>query len=303
MRGWLVYSQDSYDGNRWFAERLSAMAAEEGIDLALKLVSGDRRLPSGRLPDFAVMRAICPGLSAKLEAKGVRVFNNAETARVANDKWETFLLARELGIPVLDTRRFTLTECGSVRFPCVVKSLDGHGGSEVFFVRDASELFSATAAMFVTDKGGPRSCAASFVADKGGPRSCAALCKSAFIAQPLCDEPGIDMRVYMLGGEAIAAVRRTSKTDFRSNFKLGGKVASVDIPPDAAEMARRLYDRLKFDFAGVDFIRDGGRWIFNEIEDVVGTRMLYATTALDAAKLLMRHAAREGGGKVRALQQ
>ena len=111
------------------------------------------------------------------------------------------------------------------------------------------------------------------------------------------------MRVYMLGGEAIAAVRRTSKTDFRSNFKLGGKVASVDIPPDAAEMARRLYDRLKFDFAGVDFIRDGGRWIFNEIEDVVGTRMLYATTALDAAKLLMRHAAREGGGKVRALQQ
>ena len=299
MPGWLVYSQDNYDGNRWFADRLSAMAAEEGIDLALKLVSSNCRLPSGRLPDFAVMRAICPGLSAKLEAKGVRVFNNAETARVANDKWETFLLARELGIPVLDTRRFTLTECGSVRFPCVVKSLDGHGGSEVFFVRDASELSSATASMFVTDKGGPRSCAASFVADKGGPRSCAALCKSAFIAQPLCDEPGIDMRVYMLGGEAIAAVRRTSKTDFRSNFKLGGEVASVEVPPDAAEMARRLYDRLKFDFAGVDFIRHGGRWIFNEIEDVVGTRMLYATTALDAAKLLMRHAAR----KVRALQQ
>ncbi len=265
------------------------MAADEGIDLALKLVSGNCRLPSGRLPDFAVMRVIRPGLSAKLEAQGVRVFNNAETARVANDKWETFLLARELGILVLDTRRFTLTECGSVRFPCVVKSLDGHGGSEVFFVRDASELFSATAAMFG--------------ADKGGPLPVAALCKSAFIAQPLCDEPGIDMRVYMLGGEAIAAVRRTSKTDFRSNFKLGGEVASVEVPPDAAEMARRLYDRLKFDFAGVDFIRHGGRWVFNEIEDVVGTRMLYATTALDAAQLLMRHAAREAGGKVRALQQ
>lgn len=261
MRGWLIYSQEGYGLNRWFADRLVAMAAAEGIDLALKLVSRNRRLPSGRLPDFAVVRVIRPDISAKLETKGVRVFNNAETARVANDKWETFRLARELGVPVLDTMRFTMTECGSVHFPCVVKSLDGHGGSEVFLARDADALEP-------------------ILASTG---------KSTFIAQPLCDEPGVDMRVYMLGGEAIAAVRRTSETDFRSNFKLGGKVERADTEPDAVEIARRLYDHLKFDFAGVDFIRHGGRWILNEIEDVVGTRMLYATSGLDATSLFMRH--------------
>ena len=261
MRGWLIYSQEGYGLNRWFADRLVATAADEGIDLSLRLVSGRGGPPSRFLPDFAVVRVIRPDISAKLETKGVRVFNNAETACVANDKWETFRLARELGVPVLDTKRFTLNECDSVRFPCVVKSLDGHGGSEVFLVRDADALepiFASTG-------------------------------KSTFIAQPPCDEPGVDMRVYMLGGEAIAAVRRTSKTDFRSNFKLGGEVASVDIPPDAAEIARWLHGRLKFDFAGVDFIRHGGRWILNEIEDVVGTRMLYATSGLDAAGLFMRH--------------
>ena len=261
MHGWLVYSQEGYDLNRWFADRLSVSAAEEGLDLTRCIISGDGGLPSGPMPDFAVMRVIRPDLSAMLEAKGVRVFNDAETARVANDKWETFLLARKLGIPVLDTKRFTLPECGAMRFPCVVKSLDGHGGSEVFLVRDADTLEPILA---MTGK-------------------------SAFITQPLCDEPGVDMRVYMLGGEAIAAVRRTSETDFRSNFKLGGKVERVDPEPSVVEIARRLYDHLKFDFVGVDFIRHGGRWILNEIEDVVGTRMLYATVDLDVASLFMRH--------------
>ena len=261
MRGWLVYSQEGYDLNRWFADRLSVSAAEEGLDLTRCIISGDGGLPSGPMPDFAVMRVIRPDLSAMLEAKGVRVFNDAETARVANDKWETFRLARRLGIPVLDTKRFTLPECGAMRFPCVVKSLDGHGGSEVFLVRDADTLEPILA---MTGK-------------------------SAFIAQSLCDEPGVDMRVYMLGGEAIATVRRTSKTDFRSNFKLGGKVERVDPVPNVVEIAKRLYDHLKFDFVGVDFIRHGGRWMLNEIEDVVGTRMLYATGDLDVASLFMRH--------------
>ncbi len=264
VKGWLVYSQDGYDGNRWFADRLLASAADEGMELALHVVPDDGSMPTGPLPDLVVMRTIRPGLSAMLEAKGVRVINNAETARVANDKWETFLLARELGLPVLDTVRFTPQECGSVRFPCVIKSLDGHGGSEVFFVRDASELSADVAATG----------------------------KLAFIAQPLCDEPGVDMRVYMLGGEAIAAMRRMSRTDFRSNFSLGGEAVTEHPGSDVLEIAKSLHGRLRFDFAGIDFIRNGGRWVLNEIEDVVGTRMLYATADLDPASLFMRYISR-----------
>ena len=259
MRGWLVYSQEGLALNRWFADRLLASAAAEGMDVSLHVISGDGNLQAGPLPDFVVMRAIRPDLSAMLETKGTRVLNNAETARVANDKWETFLLAHDMGIPVMDTMRFTLPEHGSVDFPCVVKSLDGHGGSEVFLVKDAAGF----AAVEATGK-------------------------STFIAQPLCDEPGVDVRVYMLGGEVAAAVQRTSKTDFRSNFKLGGEAAIIHPEPEVIEMAKRLYERLKFCFAGVDFIRHGGKWVLNEIEDVVGTRMLYAS-GIDAARLFMRN--------------
>ena len=259
MIGWLVYSPDGYVLNRWFADRLVEQAAGMGVMLELKLLPESDSLPSEPPPDFAVMRTIRPDFSAVLEAQGVRVFNNAETARVANDKLETFRLARELDLPVLDTVGFTWPERPSLSYPCVVKTPDGHGGREVFLVQGDDEMEEV-------------------VRQTG---------KRTFVAQPFCDEPGVDMRVYVLGGEVLAAVRRTSQSDFRSNFKLGGEVAAVTPSPEQCAMARRLFDRLGFDFAGVDFIRHGGRWVLNEIEDVVGTRMLYATTALDAARLLV----------------
>ena len=260
MTGWLIYTPEGYALNRWFADRLLERAAAEGLALELKLLSGGDSLPPGELPNFAVMRTIRPDLSARLEARGVRVFNNAETARVANDKWATFLLARELDLPVLDTVEFTWPERPS-NYPRVVKTPDGHGGGEVFFVRNDREMEE--------------------VVQRTGKRT--------FVAQPLCDEPGIDLRVYVLGGKPLAAVRRASSTDFRSNFKLGGAVAAERPSPEQLGIVRRLHDRLDFDFAGVDFIRHGGRWMLNEVEDVVGTRMLYATTDLDAARLLAGH--------------
>ncbi len=258
MTGWLVYSPEGYALNRWFADRLCRCAAAAGLALELKRLSGGDGLPQGELPDFVVMRTIRPDLSAALEAQGVRVFNNAETARVANDKWETFLLARALGLPVMETVRFAWPERPSIAYPCVVKTPDGHGGSEVFLVRDDRETEEV-------------------VRQTG---------KRTFVAQPLCDEPGIDMRVYVLGGKPVAAIRRTAKSGFRSNFKLGGDVSVAEPSSEQLAMSRRLFDRLGFDFAGVDFIRHGGRWVLNEIEDVVGTRMLYAATDLDAASLL-----------------
>ena len=263
MAGWLVYSPEGYALNRWFAERLAACAADEGVELLLRTVADGCSLPAEPAPDFVAMRAIRPDLSAALEARGVRVFNNAATARTANDKWETFRLARELDLPAMDTERLSLPEPPQMGFPCVVKSLDGHGGSEVALVHDAVELEALAA--------------------RTGKRD--------FIAQPLCDEPGVDVRAYVLDGEAVAAVRRSSRTDFRSNFKLGGNVAPTVLDDAQRDAVARLHGRLGFDFAGVDFIRHGGRWVVNEVEDVVGTRMLYATSAIDAARLFMRHIA------------
>ena len=46
---------------------------------------------------------------------------------------------------------------------------------------------------------------------------------------------------------------------------------------------------LEADYIGIDLIRDGGRYVFNEIEDAVGARMLYEVSELDAAGLFMEY--------------
>ena len=43
------------------------------------------------------------------------------------------------------------------------------------------------------------------------------------------------------------------------------------------------------DFIGVDFLLDRGNLIFNEIEDVVGSKMLYASSELDVAHMFTGH--------------
>ena len=93
----------------------------------------------------------------------------------------------------------------------------------------------------------------------------------------------------MLGGEVLAAAKRSSLSDFRSNFSLGGKAEIVHVPKEVKDVLGKVYSALGCDFVGVDFIRHDGKWILNEIEDVVGTRMLYSLTDIDAAKIYVEY--------------
>ena len=46
---------------------------------------------------------------------------------------------------------------------------------------------------------------------------------------------------------------------------------------------------MHFDYAGIDLIYDNGKPVLNEIEDVVGSRMLYNHTDIDTAKLYIKY--------------
>ena len=108
------------------------------------------------------------------------------------------------------------------------------------------------------------------------------------VAQPLCDTPGRDLRVYMLGTACVQAMlRQSDSADFRSNFGLHHCAQPVEIPPEARRVACVVAEELRSALIGVDFIYDHGRLLFNEAEDAVGTRMLYQYTKLDIVRLYM----------------
>lgn len=266
MNAWIVYDKDNVDRNTFFIDRWMEASKRRGIGLDLVLsqdiawgVQDDQLMLQHKgapaRPDFVVMRAQHPLLSRHLEAMGIPCYNNSRVADICNDKRQTHSLFQGR-LPMMDTAY--VDQAAFARpfpYPVVVKAAHGCGGREVFLAEDEQAYHNALKA----------------------------IAPDSAVVQPLCDEPGRDLRVYVLGDQIVATMMRYSDGDFRSNFGLGGN--SKPMPLDAAE--RRMVDivmqEFTFGLVGIDFIRQGGRWVFNEIEDAVGTRMLYMHTGRDIA--------------------
>lgn len=266
MVGWIIYSTENKDKNNWFVDMLIAEAKKRGICLKLiiadklsfgqknskPIVSYDNELVS--MPDFVINRSIFPLLSRFFEIFNVRVFNSYKVSDICNDKRKTHLFFSD--IPSMETyfydRRYFSGEI-PLKYPFVVKPSDEHGGFGVSLVSDKEELFNVVK----------------------GYKS------NEFLIQKLCSNPGRDVRVYVMGNKIIGAALRSSDRDFRSNFSLGGEASLFDLSAAQKEMVLKIANRLNADYIGIDFIFDGGKMVFNEIEDVVGARMLYKLTDIN----------------------
>ena len=255
----LVYAKKDIEKNRWFIDRLTSLFKERGVDLLLKTPEDHEEIPD---PSFVINRSRDPRVSAYFEERGIRSFNDSETVRIGNDKLEEYGFFKKLGLPVMETVRGDTPPCDiPFSFPFIVKERAGHGGSGVFMAENEEEL--------------------SKILDGRDP--------SDLVIQEMCDEPGTDIRLYILGGKIISAIKRTSEADFRSNFSLGGCAEEVTPDEEMTDFARRVCEELKPDYIGLDLIMHNGGPVPNEIEDAAGARMLYANTDVDIADLFVRY--------------
>ena len=141
--------------------------------------------------------------------------------------------------------------------PVVKKKIDGHGGKEVTMLNEAEEF------------------------------------EDGYVYQKPCDTLGKDLRVWVIGNEIITSILRESKTDFRSNFCLGGSATPYTLNKTEVEQIKKIIALVKSDYIGIDFIFNNGRLVFNEIEDTVGARMVYEKTDIDIIKLYCEYIKRE----------
>lgn len=257
MKGWLLYSREGAARNRTFIDFWFFAAKERGVVLELHLTDGP--LPETR-PDFAVMRDMNPALSFRLEAMGIPVFNPARVSECCNDKWSTYRLASKLGVPFPKTEFIPDPALMPPHpFPYVLKACGGHGGTQVFLVRNETEAKTVSEA----------------------------LCGIPSVLQEPVSDLGKDLRVYVLGKQVIAAMLRVSKTDFRSNFCLGGSAVPYTLSPHEKEIVDAFASALPLGLAGIDLIFHESKALFNEIEDVVGCRMLYSMTDIRPVELYL----------------
>ncbi|WP_080874229.1 ATP-grasp domain-containing protein [Oceanobacillus timonensis] len=261
MKGWLIYTTSDSIRNKSYIDWFIDEAQKQSIDLVLLRredisigIHHNKQViyANGRAitADFAVVRTIDPLLNKQLEQMGIAVFNKPAISETFNHKAYGYLAVQQLGIPVPETYYFpgNLTpSTPPLDFPFVAKTAAGKGGSQVIMLHHLKEWEAY----------------------------CQRTTEAFVVQSPKNIQPGKDLRVFVIGKDIIAAVLRENTNDFRANYSLGGKASLYTLSQTEKRTVQKMIDAYDFGLVGIDFMfSHDGEFIFNEVEDAVGSRTL-----------------------------
>lgn len=108
--------------------------------------------------------------------------------------------------------------------------------------------------------------------------------QSVLYLQQFIPHPGWDVRVFVLGGRVLTAMRRYSNGDWRTNVAQGGRGEVVQVSVDEQRLALSAAVALGAPLAGVDLLPGPrGEWYVLEVNAVPGWRALAPVTGVDVA--------------------
>ena len=261
VKGILVYTSADAEYNEWFIDHIIEEGRKCNLDIRLVL-SDKEEIPDNKY-SFAIVRNRDSKLCKRLEENNIRCFNSSYVVNIGNDKWEMYKDFNAAGIPVMYTQKTKLP------YPFVMKPVNGHGGENVYLIKNADE-YESVISNIPDDRQGD------------------------LIYQVIATEKGRDIRVYVVGGIILTAMERIAvdtEKDFRSNYSLNGNAKEHALTDEELKLAAKVADHIKADFVGIDLIYNNGRPVVNEIEDAVGTRMLYSLTDIDPVREFVAHIA------------
>jgi RimK family alpha-L-glutamate ligase len=112
--------------------------------------------------------------------------------------------------------------------------------------------------------------------------------------QRFIPHPGHDLRVFVIGGKVRAAMRRKSRTDWRTNVAQGGTTERAELTPREAELTVRAAAAVGCPIAGVDLLPGPrGELYVIEVNAVPGWKALAPTCGIDIAAEIVRFVSRE----------
>ena len=197
------------------------------------------------LPDLMLVRfgagisKFMLALIRQLEQSGVTCINTSSTIELVKDKLHTAQVLSTHGIAIPNTMmvRFPVDDDvveREVGFPCVVKIVTGSFGEGVYKSDDKRAFRKLME--FVNTIG---------------------TTKTMLVQEYLGDHPGEDLRVLVIGGKVIGAMKRTApEGDFRANISNGGTGESFPLTDEIEFIARETAKVLGLDIAGIDLLFD-----------------------------------------------
>jgi tetrahydromethanopterin:alpha-L-glutamate ligase len=249
-------------------QRVSALVREGGQrvvadDVTLTEVDGVlvRMMPPGSLEQVVFrMDAL-----HRVSAAGIPVWNPPRAVEAAVDKFLTLALLDQAGIPVPPTwtgqsADLALTAFEALGEDVVVKPLFGSEGRGLVRISDREVAWRTFHAL-----------------ERIG---------SVLYLQRMLHHPGHDLRVFVLQGRVLGAMRRfASANEWRTNVSLGGHAEPVRPDQEAEHLALAASRAVGTEMAGVDLVEDldQGRLVVLEVNAVPGWRALSRVTGIDVA--------------------
>jgi RimK family alpha-L-glutamate ligase len=203
----------------------------------------------------------------RLEDRGIRVVNSPRAIERTVDKFWTSTLLEQCGIPTPETVVCDDPEEAIAAYrtlgDVIVKPLFGSMGLGMVRVSDEEMAFR----VFRTIE----------------------QIRGVYYVQRTVDHDGTDIRAFVLGGRAIAAIERRA-SGWRTNLARGGTARSLSLSEQLSALAVRAAAAVGADYAGVDLLtgRDGTTYVL-EVNGIPGWRGLQEATGLDIAGRLVDH--------------
>lgn len=227
-------------------------------------------------PDFVLFwdKDVC--LAKRLEKDGFKLFNCAEAIESCDSKTLTTL--KLLGVVPMPQTIFSPKTFPNVGYtdlsfvdaaveklglPLVIKESYGSFGEQVYLAKTTDEA----------------------------KRLASELAGKDFLMQRFVSESfGTDVRVNVVGGKVVNAVKRQSLNgDFRSNVTLGGSMQSCTVSEEVKKLALDACKALKLDFGGVDFLMSDNGPLLCEVNSNVHFQSTFECTGVDLSEIILQH--------------
>ncbi|MFC1728551.1 RimK family alpha-L-glutamate ligase [Nanoarchaeota archaeon] len=189
---------------------------------------------------------------------------SAEAVLIAHDKFLTTQLLSRYRVPIPKTYLAKTKESLNdilkiIEFPVMIKLKAGYGGMGIMYVEEKEAMKSIIESMETL--------------------------KQEVLIQEFVENPGEDIRAFVIGDEVVACMKRVAmKDEKRANVKIGGKPVAFEASQEIKDVAIKAARALGADICAVDIIEGKEGPVVLELNINPGIQGLMEATNMDIPK-------------------
>lgn len=277
---WVIYNgslvSDKFQDQ---AQLMAEAARRQGIQVDIKKNYEIQMSLSKQqeLPDFAVLLDKDILLGYFLKSRGVPVYNDPAIIDLCDNKATQYLRLSERKISMPKTivapkvyPKFSIQGSGyyegvlaQLGLPMIIKEGHGSFGMKVYLIETEEQFHEKVESLSGID----------------------------YVFQEFISESrGRDIRVNIVGGKIVAAMKRQSDSDFRANITNGGRAFPVELTPEQQQLAIDAAEAVGAVFAGVDLLYGlNGQTLVCEVNAAAHIRNILNVTGVNVGDAMIRY--------------